>query len=94
METETGSIFVLTAYRWGLRDAHSYVVGAYPTRQLALSAAEQHLDYRGGKYGVEVVECGGDADEGGENGPRQVAYLESPYFGFGRTKPSGLSTGR
>lgn len=64
----TGSTFVVTAYRWGLRDAHSYVVGAYPTWQMAMSAANAHIEYRGGKYGVEVTECSGQEDEGGENG--------------------------
>lgn len=84
-----GSTFVVTAYRWGLRDAHSYVVGAYPTLATAMSAANAHLDYRGGKYGVEVMECSGTEDDSGVNAKGQAAYIESPYFGLaGQNRPA------
>jgi hypothetical protein len=83
------SAFVVTAYRWGLRDAHSYVVGAYTTWQMAMSAANDHLGYRGGKYGIEVTECSGPPGAGGENTKGQVAYIESPYFGMaGQNRPA------
>lgn len=84
--------YVVTAYRWGLRDAHSYVVGAYRDREEAVRVAREHVNFRGGKYGCEVVECRGPAqvDEGGENAiEKQVAYFESPHFAdYGRNSPA------
>lgn len=78
--------YVVTAYRWGLRDAHSYVVGAYPTLDAAMQVARDHVEYRGGKYGCEVMCCQGEPNpsDGGENcWNEQVGYIESPFFGLG-----------
>lgn len=52
-------IFVVTAYRWGLRDDHSYVVGAFQTATAAKRAAKAQAAHRGGKYSMEIVRCGG-----------------------------------
>ncbi len=71
--------YVITAYLYGLRDAHSYVVGAFQSFGDALEVAEQHRDYRGGKYGVEVVRCYG-GDEAAGNAREQIVYFESHYF--------------
>jgi hypothetical protein len=80
-------MYVVTAYRWGLRDCHSYVVGAYADFDVAKSMAERHVEYRGGKYGCEVEECKLEDvpstllnDEGNAKGCRY--YVESPYFGM------------
>lgn len=71
--------YVVTAYRWGHRDNHSYVVACVPEFEKAVKLAESHVDYRGGKYGCEVT------DETG----RQVHYIESSYYGSaGRHSPS------
>lgn len=85
--------FVVTAYRWGLRDAHSYVVGVYVDEAKAKKVAEGHVGYRGGKYGCLVERFTGeepDADDILERPPHErVAYYESPYFGAaGRNSPS------
>lgn len=83
-------IFVVTAYRWGLRDAHSYVVGAFPALSIAEGVAKKHLDDRCGKYGMEIVECVGvPDDDGGFNFPKQARYFECPFFGSaGRSWPA------
>ena len=47
------NIFVVTAYRYGDNEKHSYVVGAYTTREKAEQAKNSEETYRGGKY-----ECG------------------------------------
>lgn len=76
------SVYVVSAYRWGLRDCHSYVVGAREREDDARALADAHVEYRGGKYGCEVVECdmcGGVGDGRGQR--RTVYYRESPYFG-------------
>ena len=79
--------YVVTAYRWGMRDAHSYVVGCYDTKREANKAARLHLDYRGGQYGIEVIECNRKMNgENGENAGKQVGYVESPYHGMGNQK--------
>ena len=49
-------LYAVTAYRYGMRDDHSYVVGIYSTLDLAKSAADSEVEYRGGKYGCAVVE--------------------------------------
>lgn len=73
------SFCVVTAYRWGLRDAHSYVVGIRCNRESAEELARSHVEYRGGKYGCEVCDCDG----------KQVAYVESPYHGAaGASRPA------
>jgi hypothetical protein len=73
--------YVVTAYRWGQRNAHSYVVGAYPGLEAAKAAAIEHVDYRGGKYGCEVVAAVEWTENGPDHGP-QVFYVESPYYGM------------
>lgn len=70
----TPKIYVVSAYRWGLRDCHSYVVGAKMSRDEAVTLADAHVEYRGGKYGCEVVECDGET-------AKSVYYHECPYFG-------------
>lgn len=82
------NIYIVTAYRWGHRDNHSYVVGAFSTKEQADQAADTHVGWRGGKYGCEVVECDvGNTSE--DYHPSQVSYFESPYYGAaGRHSPS------
>ena len=75
------SIFVVTAYRWGQRNAHSYVVGAFTDLEKAKVCAIAHVDYRGGKYACEVVEAQ-EWSEDADNGGKQVFYVESPYYGM------------
>lgn len=77
------TVHVVVAYRYGLRDDHSYVVGAYATETLARQAADEHVQHRGGKYGCEVLACDirHTTDEY-DPLPPQVAYFESPYFGI------------
>lgn len=49
-------IYVVTAYRYGNREKHSYVIGAFSKKAAAIKAAESHTDYRGGKYSCHVEE--------------------------------------
>ncbi|MBW3783725.1 hypothetical protein GL270_21230 [Aeromonas veronii] len=48
-------VFVTTMYRWGDREAHSYLVGIFPTDRAALFAAKREEQNRSGKY-VAMVE--------------------------------------
>lgn len=49
-------IYVVTMYRWGDREAHSYVEGAYLDPIVAETMGEHEALYRGGKYEFEVLE--------------------------------------
>ena len=49
-------LYVVTMYRWGDRDGHSYVLGVYTKKNAAINAAESEAEYRGGKYAPEVLE--------------------------------------
>ena len=49
-------IYVVTMYRWGDREAHSYVEGAYIDPIVAETMGEHEALYRGGKYEFEVLE--------------------------------------
>lgn len=76
-------VWVVVAYRYGMRDAHSYVVGAYSNEDAANAAARGECEYRGGKYGCEVVVCPlADSYVEGVQTPEQSHYVESPYHGM------------
>jgi len=49
-------IYVVTAYRWGDREKHSYVVGAYDNLVGAKARAKREERYRGGKYECGIAE--------------------------------------
>lgn len=48
-------IYIVTAYRFGDKSAHSYVVGAFDSESLAIDQAEHEKSWRGGKYDCEVI---------------------------------------
>jgi 2-polyprenyl-3-methyl-5-hydroxy-6-metoxy-1,4-benzoquinol methylase len=47
-------VYVVTAYRWGDREKHSYVVGAFDNEENAIKEAKLETEWRGGKYECEV----------------------------------------
>lgn len=52
------AVYVVTAYRFGDRERHSYVVGVFTSPELAIDIAEQVPDERAGKYYAEVLKFG------------------------------------
>lgn len=48
--------YIVTMYRWGERDNHSYVLGVFDDEQEAIRAGKEHGEHRGGKYDPEVIE--------------------------------------
>lgn len=56
------TLYSVTAYRFGNRQRHSYIVGIYSSKTKALNAANVEEDYRGGKYNCEVIQV--DLDNG------------------------------
>lgn len=76
-------IYVLTAYRNGNCEEHSYTVGAHTDFNEAKETAEEHCDYRGGKYSVVVEEFRMnqiDHDEGGKEVYRAKGRLDSDEY--------------
>ena len=49
-------IYVVTMYRWGDRECHSYVEGAYTDPAVAETMGEHEALSRGGKYEYEILE--------------------------------------
>jgi len=49
------NVYIVTAYRWGNKEAHSYVVGAFDVKEVAVNQANYEKEYRGGKYECEVI---------------------------------------
>lgn len=50
-------VYVVTMYRWGDRENHSYVHGVFSKKKKALDEAQAEKEYRGGnKYYPEVLE--------------------------------------
>ena len=71
-------LYIVTMYRWGDRDNHSYVHWAGRRIGRAVEVAAEEEEYRGGKYVAEVV--GFD-----EDGKKVVVAkkLERPESGYG-----------
>ena len=53
------SIYVVTMYRWGNRENHSYVTWAGTSRKRAFKESDDEEMERGGKYEAEIVEFTG-----------------------------------
>lgn len=47
--------YIVTAYKYGSRNNHSYVVGVYNDKYLAVDSAEEEEDNNNGKYVCEVL---------------------------------------
>lgn len=50
-------IYIVTAYRWGDAESHSYNLGVFTKKKKAQDVAESHCTYRGGKYACVVYKC-------------------------------------
>lgn len=49
-------IYVTTMYRWGDYECHSYFLGVYNKKHMAIEEGKKEQEWRGGKYSPEVVE--------------------------------------
>lgn len=68
-------IYIVTAYKWGLRDNHSYIIGAFKKKDKAIKVADSHTTYRGGKYGCAVDECKLDSFTNTEENYSKQIYM-------------------
>lgn len=44
-------LFIVWAYRMGIKENYNFPVGLFTTLEIAKEAAKSHREYRGGKYG-------------------------------------------
>lgn len=54
--SKTNKIYVVIAYRWGVCENHSYLVGTTFRKYNAINMAQKENDYRGGKYTCTIYE--------------------------------------
>jgi hypothetical protein len=52
--------YVVMAYRWGQKNAHSYILTSGTDLDSMISAAEEECGDRGGKYGLAVIRTNSD----------------------------------
>jgi len=69
-------IYVVTMYRWGDNENHSYVVGAFvDDLDKAVQLGHEVMEYRGGKYEPEIVSFDNSTDP-----PRMTIEREASDF--------------
>lgn len=71
-------IYIVTAFRYGKRDNHSYISGVFSKKQQAIKDASEEADYRGGKYSCQVEQV--ILNEAGRD-----KFLKPIYLAKGRT---------
>jgi hypothetical protein len=49
-------VYIITSYRWGERDNHSYNVGILTNKEKSIKLAKKHAEVRGIKYECVVEE--------------------------------------
>lgn len=54
-ENKSRLVYVVTMYRYGDKEKHSYVYGAFSTEATAREWGEKEKEYRGGKYEPEII---------------------------------------
>lgn len=59
-DLKQSTYYIVEALRWGERENHSYILGLYSDLERAKQAADEHTEYRGGKYQCVVLGCGMD----------------------------------
>lgn len=53
-----GKLYVVTMYRWGDANNHSYVLGVFSKKETAIKRGESESFFRGRKYMPECLEIG------------------------------------
>ena len=48
-------IYIVTMYRYGEKENHNYIVGAYTTKNIAIQNGNLEILWRGYKYYPEIV---------------------------------------
>ena len=54
-ENKSRIAYIVTMYRYGDREKHSYVLGAFSAESIAREWGEKEKEYRGGKYEPEII---------------------------------------
>lgn len=68
-------IYIVTMYRYGNRESHSYLLGAWSTLELAKLNANTEILWRGNKYFPEIIKVILDEDNDLDTNNRTVITL-------------------
>lgn len=74
---EAKKVYVVTMYRWGCVEMHSYVLGVFTTKTKAEKAGEREQEDRGGKYCPLVLEV--QLDCSFRESHKEIVKLDDPY---------------
>lgn len=75
-------VYVVTMYRWGDKETHSYVIGAFTKKQRAIDECQKEEEYRGGKYNGEVLEFDPNATMRNPEARPKVIKERSLHYAF------------
>jgi hypothetical protein len=79
-------LYIVTAYRYGDTERHSYPVGVYSTVGGAIGAATDEEYSRGGKYSCHIVEAELDRGRSARFGPCLHSWRE--FLGMSKQYPN------
>lgn len=79
-------IYIVTAYRWGERENHSYPLGVFTKKSKAIKCADEHTEYRGRKYGCFVEKCIIDSFDNSQDSYTETIYKTKAAMGNYETK--------
>lgn len=57
------TVYVVTMYRYGNRENHSYVLGVWSSQEAAYKAGQVEMAWRGEKYSPKISVWGIDKNE-------------------------------
>lgn len=56
VENKSMKLYIVTAYRWGNKESHNYVIGVFDNKDVASQQAKYEEERRSGKYTCEIIE--------------------------------------
>ena len=68
-------LYVVTMYRYGSRESHSYLLGCWSTLELAKLNANTEILWRGNKYLPEIIKVILDEDNDLDTNNRTIIAL-------------------
>lgn len=76
------NVYVVTAYRYGKRESHRYLVDVFSNEERAIREAISEEEYRGIKYNCEVIEVELDRKYTIDDVPYTVVYKLEERRGY------------
>jgi hypothetical protein len=70
-------VYVVTMYKCGDRNNHSYLLGVFTKKNHALEMADEHEEYRGNKYDAEIIEVTVDVSYDTYSTPEDYKFIRN-----------------